>query len=323
MKALNFQELLTDIVDIARFAPSVHNTQPWLISSEEQSITINLNHEHVLKEGDPTGRQTTISMGIFAEALIIAASKYNFVEDGISFHTESFTIRFEEATKKNDDKTKLIRYLKSRCTDRSVYQKVKLSSEIVDKIREADHTRGLSVHVLTKASDISEIAMFTAKGIKLALSNPNFRKELSNYLVVQWSKRKRGISVKSLYINPILASFEPLLMRLGIGLQLEVNLEKKRWESASGIVIICADGDLTKYWFDTGRAYLNICLAIESLGLSQATSAAIVEATNYHDDIEELIGTNQRILSVIRIGKGVEKRNHSPRLESLDMLTLN
>jgi hypothetical protein len=323
MKLLNFQELLNDIVDIARFAPSVHNTQPWLISSEKQSITVTLDAEHVLKDGDPTGRQTTISMGIFAEALIIAASKYNLVEEKISFNRESFTIRFKESTKKNDDKTKSIRYLKSRCTDRSIYQKIKLSTEVIDKISHAAHINGSSVHVLTRDSDISEIATFTAKGIKLALSNPNFRKELSNYLVVQWSKRKRGISVKSLYINPILASFEPLLMRLGIGLPLEVNLEKKRWESASGIVILCADGDLAKYWFDTGRAYLNICLSIESHGLSQATSAAIVEAADYHEDIEKLIGTNQRILSVIRIGKGVEKRNHSPRLESSDMITLN
>ncbi len=112
-------------------------------------------------------------------------------------------------------------------------------------------------------------------------------------------------------------------MKLGIGIRSEVNLERKRWESASGIILITTVGDMPKYWFEAGRAYLQAALKVEQLGLSQATSAATVEASNYHEDVEKLVDTNQRLQSVIRIGKGVQNRNHSPRVTVEELLTSN
>ena len=320
MKNVSFEEAFPSIIELARFAPSVHNTQPWRITSTNSSVEINLDEAHTLRDGDPTGRETTISLGIIAEAIVIVAEQFGFREVTTNLKDKTLLIRFESTNTKSSTK-KYADLLKARCTDRSLYSPVTISDEDVHRIKDSATNFKVKIHVIRDPQIVAKVADYTSKGISLALSNPSFRKELSQYLIVPWSHKKRGISVRSLYINPLLAVYEPLLMRLGIGLPLEVKLEKKRWLSASGIVVITADGDLSQYWLATGRAYMRVSLEIEELGLSQATSAAIVEASNYHDDVEELLGTNQRILSIIRIGKGETNRRHSPRVDYQDLIT--
>ena len=311
---------LPDIVSIARLAPSVHNTQPWKVSAEDSSIRVSLDAAHTLSDGDPTGRQTIISLGIFTEALIIAAASYGFTEEKVTFDGSSVTIALGESQAASSVE-KIVSLLRKRSSDRSLYQPVTIDKEAVQTIEQAGEQFRVSVQVVQDQHIIDQIAHLTCKGIGLALSNPSFRKELSGYLVLPWSGKKRGIAVKSLYINPVVAVLEPLFMRLGIGISKEVSLEEKRWLSASGVVVIIASGDLAQFWLAAGRAYLRISLAIEDLGLAQATSAAIVEASNYHEDVEQLLHTNQRILSVIRIGRGSPKRYYSPRVNVHDLLT--
>jgi hypothetical protein len=169
---------------------------------------------------------------------------------------------------------------------------------------------------------VKAAAKLTSQGIQLALSSPGFRKELSQYLVLPWSRKKRGIAVKSLHVSWLLEVMEPWLIRLGIGLKAEADLEKKRWLSASAIIVITSIGDMPKYWFEVGRTYLRVSLIVEKHSLSQATSAAVVEASDFHEDVEKLMHTKQRIQSMMRIGApGAPKRYHSPRLDAEELIT--
>jgi hypothetical protein len=74
-------------------------------------------------------------------------------------------------------------------------------------------------------------------------------------------------------------------------------------------------------WFEAGQTYLRASLELERLGFSQATSAAPVEAATFHEDIESLLKTNQRLQAVIRIGKGAAKRRYSPRVPAKELIT--
>lgn len=312
---------IKDIVSIAQYAPSVHNTQPWLVQTENDTIVVSIDPEHRLHDGDPTGRQTTISLGIFAEAVVLASKKFGLRKMDIQFMKDKARIKFVKgrALKVSSED---IDALKSRATDRSIYSAADIKKKDSSKILKTTNGINAKAWVITDASDISKIAGLTAKGIGIALSNPSFRSELSKYLVVPWSRKNRGISTSSLYIPKILSLCEPLLMRAGIGIDTEVSLEKRRWLSASGIIFITTTGDMPYYWFEAGRAYLHVALKIEQLGFSQATSAATVEASNYHEDVETLLGTSQRLQSVIRIGKGVKSPHHSPRVPAEALITL-
>ncbi len=316
-KTLN--QNIESILSVALLAPSVHNTQPWRIHVDENTISIDIDPQYQLTDGDPTGRETIISLGIFVEAITIAASPFGLQTKTIHFQDQRAVIEFASTqVKKNKSE---LEALKNRVTDRSIYKHIEINTKTKRLLTRCAPKTKAKIWVITDQDEIQEVADLTAKGIGLALSNPSFRQELSNYLVVPWSTKKRGISTSSLYIPKLLAICEPVLIRLGIGLGSEVKLEHRRWESASAVILITTVGDMADYWFEAGRAYLRVALRIEELGLSQATSAATVEASNYHEDVENLVRTSQRLQSVIRIGKGAARRNHSPRVSVKELLT--
>jgi hypothetical protein len=312
---------LLKILENARLAPSVHNSQPWKVSIKNNAIEVGLDDEHVLKDGDPTGRETILSLGIFAESILISAENVGLYDSKVSYKDKKAFVEFskEASTPKNESK-KLIHALKKRATDRSVYKKINISSQAKNTILNAWKDPDLKIWLIDEENKIDEIANLTSNGIGLALTNPAFRKELSEYIIEPWSSKKRGISVNSLYIPKLIAVIQPLFVRFGIGLTKEVKLEHKRWKSSSAVVLITSVGDMPEYWFSAGRAYLRVSLAIEQLGFSQATSAATVEASNYHEDVEKLLNTKQRLQCVLRIGEGSNNRAYSPRVEAKSLV---
>jgi nitroreductase len=57
MKASEFiAQSLPAIIENARFAPSVHNSQPWVVSTKDNAVVVELDRQHTLGAGDPTGR---------------------------------------------------------------------------------------------------------------------------------------------------------------------------------------------------------------------------------------------------------------------------
>lgn len=315
---------LPEIIGLARLAPSVHNTQPWRVAAEGNVIKVRLDSAHVLADGDPTGRETTISMGIFCEAIKIAAESLGFrVKDPVWTTQGEATVTVDGKVKPSATAKRYAKLLEVRHSDRSIYKPAGIGAAAVGRIEKSGQGDGVETRLSTNRALISKVAGLTGKGISLALSNPGFRQELSRYLVPPWSRRRRGIAVKSLYIPFWLAWAQPWLVRSGLGVGSEAKLERRRWESASAVVLILGDGDLAGYWFEVGRAYLRVSLEIADLGLAQATSAAIVEASNYHDDIEKMLGTRKRILALIRIGRGSRRHHHSPRLGADELITSN
>jgi len=313
---------LVKIIELARLAPSVHNTQPWTVSLNDDTITIHKDTQYILRDGDPTGRQSIISLGIFSEAIVIVSNSLGFNIDDVSLHDEQVTIHFNGYDPKDDNGgSEQIRSLRTRCTDRSIYKPTVVSQEDISRIEHSNDRLNARVYIVNDQATLTEIAKLTGKAIGVALGSPGFRTELRHFLVLPWSQKRRGIAVKSLYIPKLIAYLEPLLLRLGVSTGAEAKLERERWLSASAVVLILANGDLAKYWLEVGRSYLRVSLAIEGLGLSQATSAAIVEASDYHEDIETRLGTSQRILAVIRIGQGSKKRYYSPRATAAELIT--
>lgn len=308
------------ILEIARYAPSVHNTQPWIIKQENRTLQVSINSETTIKDGDPTGRETIISLGIFVEAICCVAEEQGLPAKNIIFKNNRVIIHFSKTIPPQHSQSSFSALLKTRCTDRTIFQKIALDKETQHALRSTRAYEGTTIHLITNSETIEATAALTSKAIRLALSNPFFRRELSKYLILPWFSKRRGISLLALGIPIFIALFEPLFMRLGWGLNMQSAIERRRWKSASGIVFITAKGDMPRFWFATGRTYLRSSLEIERLGLSQATSAAIVEASNYHDDIENLIGTRDRILAVTRIGKGISHRRYSPRVSVDDLL---
>lgn len=325
MKSSEFlKDHFIEILNEARFAPSVHNSQPWKAHIEDNKIVVSIDKSNSLVDGDPTGRQTVISLGVFAEAIVISSESFGLKPIEVIYSKKTSSIIFADYLDKNRSNKNLVALLKLRTSDRSIYKIQELPDKAKQTLENAYSDTKVRIWVVDDRAIVSKIANLTSKGIGIALSSPKFRKELSKYLLQPWSKKKRGISLKSLYIPKFIALFEPILINTGMGRRAEMKLEEQRWLSSSGIVLITSKGDVPEYWFSAGRTYMRVSLEIERLGLSQATSAAIIEASSFHEDVETLLGTTQRLQCLIRIGFGSTKKIQSPRVDPHDLVsTLN
>src|SRR5262245_28606056 len=66
------REVVRRALDLARFAPSAHNTQPWRVSSVEGALVVGVDPRRHLEHGDPNKRDLDLALGGFVEAIAIA-----------------------------------------------------------------------------------------------------------------------------------------------------------------------------------------------------------------------------------------------------------
>lgn len=72
--------------------------------------------------------------------------------------------------------------------------------------------------------------------------------------------------------------------------------------SAAALAFITTPGDVSADWLAAGRAYLRTAVTAAGLGLASSTTAAAVEAADFHLDIEQALGTGQRLQAILRLG---------------------
>lgn len=310
---------INDIISIARLAPSVHNAQPWNVKQSGDMLIISENKKRALQYSDPTGRQTAISLGIFAEACLIAMDSLGLKHLGLSLgKNNDIVIKLAGGSIKGPGNDQDAGALRKRFTDRSVYKKARIRKDMIKQIQDSWSSGSVEIIAVEDRQIINRCAQLTRQGLSLALSSPDFREELSEYMVPS-AKTPYGIPLSTLENGKVKSLFVKQLIKTGRGQKQQADLEYKRWKSSSIIVFVLSDGDSKEYWVESGRAYLRASLEIEKLGLQQATSAAVVEASDFHEDIEKMLGTQKRIQCMIRAGKGASRRRQSGRfsVESL------
>jgi hypothetical protein len=275
--------------------------------------------ERAPSHGDPTGRELFLSLGIFTEACLIGLRACGFKPGEPKFMADEVFIKIgAKASTRREQET--VDALRKRFTDRTVYKKADVSDTALKAFESCWKSPRVEIRAVNDRKIIEPVARFTQQALLLAFSNPAFRKELTEYFVDD-NKIPYGIPLSALGANPIKARFVRSLINSGATRRQEARSEYRRWSSASGLIFILAEGDSKPYWLESGRAYLRASLETQRLGFSQATSAAIVEAADFHEDVEKLLGTQKRIQSVIRIGRGSKKSRFSGRLSPKEILS--
>ncbi len=133
----------TELVDHARWCPTVHNLQPHLIKIiSETEAELYYNPPRLLPIGDPNSIFATLAMGIFQEHLSIAASPYGKkveiteVFSPVNIENKEPTLfaklRLISSTEKEELNRELI---KKRRTSRLKYNGKPLNQETLAKIK--------------------------------------------------------------------------------------------------------------------------------------------------------------------------------------------
>lgn len=318
--------IIINILDYARLAPSVHNTQPWSFTVDDMTIAISVNKARMLADGDPTQRELWISLGVCLETLLMAATALGHTAVVAEQQTDTIDQPFVKVVvtpNAQSSQPQLFTAITQRHSYRGPMQTTTLPGSLLATCHDAiQDLPGVSIHLLDIPADIEAVADLTYKGMRLALSNPAFRRELADLINYNWSPARVGMHGFVLNRRGLGSVWEKWSIKLGLDTRQKARADHTKVTDASGLLFVATEGDVPSYWLTAGRAYYRTCLVITQTGLAQSTIAATVEAASFHEDVERLLNTSHRIQTMLRIGKAShQQKKFSPRLNVDELLT--
>lgn len=347
---LSSDEKLLFLCQLGHLAPSSHNSQPWrfFIDANNSVIEIYLDRTFVLPISDIVGRQAIISLGCAMEHMVIGASYLNaipkiqilpvknnlvlpFTNHDDPKRQYTHIARFYYTTKSNPlPLENLYKSIFSRKVTRAEFNPQKpLPPSIIRQLESATDGKKTKLHCITDRIRRLSIAEFQGQADGFVINSPRFSKELGAWLLPNDTDSPLGMPGAGFGLN----DGEAIRIHEGLTgqsqLQPEDNLKfalagKIAIEKSPFIGCITVPKDEVSYWFEAGRSFERIFLTLESLGISVAIHAGIVEVPLVNRIFGAALGTFRKPTVLFRAGvvKDVKDKNrpHSPRLSIQDIL---
>jgi hypothetical protein len=185
---------LVAATELARLAPSVHNTQPWRFRIDGDDLLLGRDPARRLDVLDPTGRQQVISCGA---ALYLAC---------IALRLQGFDVEVELLPDADDpdllarlvpvpghlvseDDVVLAQAARRRHTQRGRFEARPVPRGVVSDIRTAAQELGAWVRVLDQAEDVVALAVLLSQADQAEREDPAYQEELA-----RWTRRPAGAS---------------------------------------------------------------------------------------------------------------------------------
>lgn len=314
------------ILDYARLAPSVHNTQPWQFHIPNgTTIELLAAPSRFLDAGDPTSREFWISLGACLETLLMAARGLGHTPTLDMIQTESIeqpiariTIGAEPSMR--DDE--LLDSITRRHSHRGHFDTADIPMSLLKQCQAATaHLDGVSIEILSQPNNIRTVGQLTGHSMQLALGSPEFRQELATLVHENWSSSRVGMHGYVLNKGAVGSIWEKWSLKNGKGIAKKAQADEQKVAEASALFFIATKGDVPPYWLTAGRAYMQVCCVVTRTGYAHSTIAGPVEAASFHEDIEAMLRTPHRIQAMIRVGKAAPLTRTSPRLRVEELLT--
>jgi len=300
-------------------APSVHNSQPWNFHVTDEAITVSLEASRKLGAGDPTGRESWISIGACLENLLIAGQYFGAHGTVAGRNGTSVTLGFTHG-QPDVSAEPLVDAMAARVSNRNGFSERPVDEHLLEELS-GIKMEGVEVVASNDPNLITLLADLTGRAIGMALGNPDFRGELSSLVRHNWTKSGTGMPGFSLGVSGPRSVIESRMIKHGAVIASQPAKERRAMEQSGGVVLVFAEGDSQPYWLAAGRAYQRANLVLTARGLSCSTTAAVVEAADYHLDIERYLHQDGRLQTVTRMGYAKRPVRHSPRLSPGDVVT--
>ena len=276
-------------------APSTHNSQPWLLKVGADFCKIYYDKTKEVKEADPLGRDLFISFGCFVENVCLAAECFG-VATNVEYSLGSgddyiAEIKFSNLRSSQMDvkEADLLDIITTRVNARGIFETKNIPPEVLENLARLNTNEDVKIFIITDRQKIKEIADLTARGLKSAYSSSRFRKEMSGWMISNFSQKKEGIPGYSLRMSGLFSLIFPKLVRLfDIGKMVGV-LNYKSVSSAPGIVIICSKDNQKTTWLRIGRLAEKLMLYARKWGLKTSIFVASIEMMDSHKEIQKII----------------------------------
>ncbi|MCW2490694.1 MAG: hypothetical protein JWN47_58 [Frankiales bacterium] len=325
--------LITRVIDAARRAPSLHNTQPWAWRLEPDRLELRADRERQLLVADPDGHSLMISCGA---ALALAE---------VAFRSEGWLVCTDRLPDP-DDPDLLARFMDPRShqstsadgdqlaaaarrfSERRPFPHRDVPGELVEALRACTDGEGVHSHFPVREEEKLNLAVAVSWADRVERSDAAYVAEMTRWV------HDTHVHADDVHVDGVPATAIP---RVAAGHPRHTDIPLRDFEvGVSGreqieadvdehplIAILLTESDSPREQLAAGEAMMRLMLQAELVGLASCPLSQAVDLLAFRSRVQTLMGWTAYPQMMLRLGYpplDQPTANRSPRRPVADQL---
>jgi len=311
-KSGSIEEKISFISRYGLLAANIHNTQPWLISIENNILKLQPDWDKQLKAADPEGKNLYISLGCFVKNIEIAASHFSYTTQ-VDVIDDLIQIRFIKSSRKED--SKLFPYLKKRYTNRLPFSSKPISQKYISEFSKLTYGN-FSLKFSNNKIKISEAALLYQTAISEE-ANKGLDKELVKWLKVADTNDFDGMPLftqgMSVPLSKVMKRFVMKYAPRKVATKMVSSVDSKKIKNSPLIAVIDGVAKNKVDWMNIGRLYQEFTLQCFVYGFFASPMHSLVESHTTSKKLNLVFDQRLEPQTFFRIGYASNDSYHTPR----------
>jgi nitroreductase len=302
---------LRRIIELARWAPSTHNTQPWWWQTRGTTLELWADRSRNLPASDPLGRNLVISCGAALHHTVVAAeaigarTAVEYLPEG----ADSLLMARIDLTPGHPTPDALARLtlLRQRHTDRRRFTSWPVPAENLENLAKAGRKGGAAVFPVTDPPQRVEIEELLEQARHRQQGDPRVAEETET-----WIDHGPVDGVPSAVL-PM-----PEGVRGERPTRFDAGLARERTDSVirgtDGLLVISTPDDGPLWWLRAGMSLSALWLHATGHGLSVVPLSQVIEVQRTRAGLQDLLSPPDRVPQLLaRVGWQEIGRDQLPR----------
>jgi hypothetical protein len=307
------------LVVMATCAPSVHNTQPWLLTETLDGLLVRRDTTRQLDVLDPEGRELLLSCGALLNHLEVAARAIG-VDADVALDLRGDVVALVRLTRgpgASEAEVEAAVTILHRHTHRGRFDGRPVSSTDLDVLRLVIEEQGAYLRVV-KPSELVDVEVLVSRAEEALLSLDGYDQELGRWVWHGAPDEDRGDGLPRDAVDHGKGRAESLQGRAFAG-PLPRPSEPPDAEHPT-VVVLSSMADTPTDWVQAGRALSALLLKATEVGLLAQPFGQVIDLPASRAGLSHSLGLVGVPQMVLRLGHGTS-HPVTPRRPVADVLT--
>lgn len=314
------EEQYVFLLRYAVLAPSSHNTQPWKFALTDAGIGVYADYSRRLPVADPGNRELLMSIGALLMNLRVAAARFGF-ECRIDYNYSGDSERPLAFVRLNPRAPRervalhlapLFHAITKRHTNRQPFLVTRIPHTVVAMLNSLAHTSQSGMYISTDGDVNNSVSHLVAEADRLQHSDVEFRKELSEWVRPNWTKKRDGIPGAAFGVNGLASAIGPwATRRFDLG-RVQAQKDMHLCAEAPLLAVIHSE-DTIPDLLETGELLERVWLAITQEGLFCSFFNMPIEVPGLRLELKKSLGLSAWPQLLLRMGYSLTPPIATPR----------
>lgn len=292
--------------EVARWAPSKHNTQPWRFVVDDDALEVWSDPARALPDTDPHRRELVLACGA-AVHLACVAVRSQGLRPGVHLLPEGLggpVARITEVGQRvrTDVDRRLLAAVAQRRTDRGPLDGSLLPPGLAFELQDAAVDEGADLRLVTTPGDRATLATLVARADRVLARRGVLDAELARWLRHPGDDRPDGVPTD--HTRGAAASYRAELVQRDFGVPGTPAAQDRPGRDEPVLAVLCTPGDTPADWLRAGAALAAVLLATTAAGAAASYVNQPVEDAASRVLLREQLDLPGVPQLVLRLGAG-------------------